>query len=912
MMLQHRCPSIFVIHDLMQFRKRLLASHISFIVSAGLLTLSAPGDLQAQSAQLSCRANDNGDGWVCEPLGNLNPGRPVLDGNRYRGNVTISQDGSASDTPPVAPAAEPQVSEPTPLPPRNTSELDWVDRSELTEAELANLPQACCGAFIDPLKGLESNAATGDVAETLLDSTLGFIQSSDGSLSIEGPVEVRQGSQIITNDQSTVINKQDDTVLMTGNVVFREPGVLLRGNNAYMDKAEDSNRVGNASYVLHNYGTHGSADSIIFNSANGQVTIENGEFSRCEPDSNFWRLEARTILLDQAISRGYARGAKLKIKDVPVFYYPFTLTFPLGEERISGLLAPSTGSTDEGGFDFALPYYLNLAPHYDATITPRLISDRGIMASVEARYLASWSMNTLNLSLLDNDKLYQTDSGGAPLPESPPTDRRWFVGYEHVGALGRNWSTYVDYNAVSDSDYFRDLGSSGLNVASRTNLNRQGRLDFNSTYLQAGVNVQRIQLIDPLVDPAIAATDLNRPFDRLPQLTVATQLPLPGALQFDVHGEFSHFDRQLQEDLLSPAQLAAGALVNGDRVNLEPTLTLALEAPGWFLRPAAGYRYISYRLDHQAAVSDAKPDVGVGVYSLDSGLIFERDMARDGFTQTLEPRLYYLRTDYADQSRLPLFDSSEFSFSFSQLFRNDRFSGGDRVGDANQLSVAVTSRFLDARGEERGRLSVGQIRYFEDRQVSLANPLQAWVPRYSPLATQSALAGEASYAFSDSWRVNLDLQWDEEDQDLDEGVLQFRHEADNGRILNLSYRYRDVNTLPGYLLGPDIDPRIKQTDLSAALPLNSNWRFLGRWNYDHSNSRNLESFVGVEFSNCCATVRLIGREWVDEDELFLPGIKPKRGIFFQFTLHGLGNITGGGVSSLLGDGIYGFRDPYQQ
>lgn len=910
----------------MQFKQRLLCTHISLVVAAGLMTVAPGQEAAAQTTRAICRANATGDGWICESI-EVAPA-PVRGEDRFRGSVEL--DLPAAVPPPIAGPADATAAPATTvlpaLPPAAVSEaepalfpdnlmpvndLDWVDRAQLSAAQLEALPPSCCGAFVDSLAGLDLEAVQA-ADGTLLEAELGLTQTVDGSITIDGPVRVRQGNRFITNDGYTVMDQPNNTVLMEGNVVFREPGVMLRGSNAFMNQNDDNNRVGSASYVLHPYGTHGEADSIVYNSENGQVTIENGEFSRCEPQDNFWLLQARTIVIDQSINRGYATGTRLEIKGVPVFYYPFTFEFPLGDERISGFLAPSTGSTDEGGFDFALPYYFNLAPHYDATLTPRLISDRGVMTSLEARYLANWSMNTLNMSYLGSDKFFQLGAGGLPTRDSPPTEKRWFIGYEHYGSLGGNWSTYVDYNAVSDGDYFRDLGSAGLNVASRTHLNRQGRLDFRSRFLDAGLNVQRIQVIDPFVDPAFAATDLNRPFDRLPQLTFSGNVPLPLGLQLDLDGEFTGFDRQLQEGLLTPAQIDAGALVTGERLNLEPTLSLALESPGWFLRPAAGLRHISYQLENQAVGTDDNPQIEVGVYSVDAGLVFERNMGGGGgFIQTLEPRLYYLNSDFEDQSQMPLFDGSEFSFSFNQLFRNDRFSGGDRVGDADQLTVALTSRILDADGEERARLSLGQIQYYADRLVSLANPMQAWVPRYSPLATRSAIAGEMSYSLSANWRVNMDLQWDEEAQELDEGTFQFRHQGDSGHIFNLGYRYRDIVTLPGFLLGPDIDPRIKQTDVSAALPLNSNWRLLGRWNYDLANTRNLETFAGVEYSNCCATIRLVAREWVDDDDLFLANANPEQGIFFQFTLHGLGNVTGGGVSGLLSDGIHGFRDPYQ-
>jgi len=263
--------------------------------------------------------------------------------------------------------------------------------------------------------------------------------------------------------------------------------------------------------------------------------------------------------MKQEEGRGYGTAVILVIKDVPLFYYPGTLPFPLADERMSGFLAPSTGSTRSGGFDFELPYYMNLAPNYDATVSPRLISDRGVLTGLEMRYLAEPSMNPLNLSYLGNDKLFDAATANLPGSDSPPTDNRWFIVYEHYGSYGRNWSSFVDYNAVSDADYFYDLGSNGLNTTSRTHLNRQARLNFYSEYLRAGLNVQRVQIIDPF----ISSIDLNRPYDRLPQFFFDTETYLGAGFRIGLKGQITSFDRTLDESRLTAAQLDNGALVNG-------------------------------------------------------------------------------------------------------------------------------------------------------------------------------------------------------------------------------------------------------------------------------------------------------------------------------------------------------------
>lgn len=888
----------------MPSKKRRLCASITLIVVSGVLASLAPNNARAQLPQYTCRINAAGTGWDCESTLSTPPGEQLPVPARPAPRPTPAPTPSTPVTPdtivtPDTTVAAQRRSEPVPT---RDYPLDWVPREALSEAELLALPEACCGAFIDPLAGQDTSADPAE-AQTVFTAPGGLNQVSPSLLSIDGDIRVQQGYRTIENDGITGINRDANTVLLDGNVVFREPGVLLTGSSAFIDNASGVNRVESAQYVLHEVGAHGTAGSIVYNTESGLVTIENGEFSRCEPETNFWYLRADQLVLNQAEGRGYATAVSLRVKDIPIFYYPYTLPFPLGDNRASGFLAPSAGSTRSGGFDFELPYYFNLAPHYDATLAPRLISDRGVLVNGEARYLASWSMNTLNAALLNDDKLFDPTTATIPGSDSPPTDKRWFVGFEHFGALGANWSTYMDYNAVSDVDYFRDFGSGGLNLTSRSHLNRQAQLNFNSEYLRAGLNAQRIEIIDPLY----AAADINRPFDRLPQFVFDTGVDLGAGFRLGLEGEVTSFDRSLDSRALTPTQIANGALVTGERLNLEPTLGWAAEAPGWFLRANAKYRHTAYSLTDQATGTLDDPELDVGVYSLDSGLVFERTR-RGGGTQTLEPRLFYLFSDYEDQSQLPLFDTSEMSFSFNQLFRDDRFSGGDRSADADQVTLALTTRILDDAGRERLRLSVGQIQYFADRQVTLSNPLQTWAPRYAPLTNRSALAGEFAYSLGSDWRLNSDVQWNEDSQELDEGSLQLRYHRDNSHLLNFGFRYRQLVNTPLFILPADIDPRIKQSDISGIWPLSPNWKLLARWNYDHSNDRNLETFAGIEYSNCCATIRLIGREWVDEDELFLPNIEPNQGIFVQFTLNGLGNLSGGGVSSLLRDGIWGFRE----
>lgn len=886
----------------MQFRKRHLNHKISLIISAGTLLLCSGAPSYGQSAadvgQWSCAADANGN-WRCAE--NPAQARPTV----TRGVVIGSRESAAQTRTQAvsAPADAMQAS----------ANLDWLSVEQMTAAQRATVPSNCCGAFVEPERiGVDGQVidpqTKPDNAPTQFSAPGALDQSANSTVTINGAVAIQQGSRTINNsagnsNAATLIDQEADTITLTGNVVFREPGVLLRGDSAFVDQTNSVNRIERADYVLHQYGIHGSANVILYDSNGEVLAIENGEFSRCEPGNEFWVLQAQEMTLDTLAGIGTAKSVTLRVKDIPIFHYPFTVPFPLGDQRVSGLLAPSIGSTSDGGFDYAQPYYLNLAPNYDATLTPRFIAERGVMASAELRYLADWSMNTVSVALLPGDKRYDAATAKLPGTDSPSTDKRWFLGLQHNGQLGEHWATELNYEAVSDDRYFRDLGSNGLTVSSRTYLQRRGQLNYRKENWYAGTRVQRIDIIDPY----ISASDLNRPYDRLPEVMLGSEYSL-GGLQFGFDANHVQFDRTLSLGQLTTTQIAQGALVTGSRAHIEPRISFPIRGEAGFFIPTAKYKYSSWSLDQQAVGTPDNPDLGVGVFSLDTGLVFERPMKRgNGFLQTLEPRLYYLYSEQKEQSFLPTFDTAQMNFNFGQLFRDDRFSGHDRVGDANQLSAALGSRFLNDKGEEMGRIAIGQIFYLEDRIVSLDSPVQSWVTLQPRNTDRSALVTEGVYQFNKQWRFNSDVQWNEDQQRIDEGSAAFRFQSDSDHILNIAYRYRLLVDLYGPV-PVGLDPRIKQTDISGVWPLNNNWRLLGRWHYDHSNSRNLDSFAGLEYSNCCATVRLIGREWIDEDEFFLLQDKTKSGVFFQLTLNGLGNISGGGISRLLSDGILGFKE----
>jgi LPS-assembly protein len=778
--------------------------------------------------------------------------------------------------------------------------IDWVSLDDLTPEQRATLDPACCGAYSEPeLPAVEGAADSVALAYDRLEA------SKEGVATLDGNVEILQQGLLITGDHA-VYDRNALTANVEGNVRLRQRGLLLTGTSAAVDQDAGTSEIRDASYVLHEIAARGTANVIVYTDNNGIVTIDNGVFTRCEPGDNAWQIEGSTIELDRPAGRGTARNVTLRVKDVPVLYLPW-VSFPINDQRMSGFLAPVVGSTRDGGFDLATPYYFNLAPNYDATFTPRLQTDRGLMLGLELRHRGFNTQQLLDMQYLPSDNQYDAALANVPASDSPPVVDRWLLNYDFQGVLGRGWTALADYQAVSDNDYFQDFGGydsgygNGLSSTTRSYLHRTARVDYRDSVWAFTAATEDFQIIDPSVMP------ISAPYRTLPRVNLDANWFSTAGLEYGFDSEFVVFDRNLNRNRFTATDIANGALVTGSRLAVTPQISLPLSNAGAFLTPALKYKYASWNLDDQARGKDANPSRGVVVGSVDSGLVFERAVTlRDTtYQQTLEPRAYYLYSEYEDQGDIPLFDTSDLTFGFNQLFRDDRFSGRDRVGDTSQLTVAMTSRLYDARGREQVRASLGQIRYFRDRRVTLFN-----APGVAELRSGSAVAGEFSYRLSDNWRFGTYVEWDTRDNEFDVENYQFQYQSDVDRIINFGYRYRDGvydnRAFPGT---PGLDRTINQTDISGIWPLNESWSVLGRWNYDHANKRNLETIAGVEYDNCCWTVRVLARKWIDNDALYYGGIEDDNtGVFVQFELKGLGSLLGGNVAGILNNGITGYRE----
>lgn len=759
----------------------------------------------------------------------------------------------------------------------------WVPRSELTVEQLLAMPSYCAGEYQAPI-GVA--APVGGVPGAIYAQADSVELVIDEQADLKGNVRIIQGTRRLLT-QAASVDLTTRKVLMDQPVELQDSDVVLTGRSARADLKTKAATLQGSEFLLLAAAMRGSAGSIEQSPA-GDKTMLQSRFTRCEPGNRNWSFSSSSLLVEQDSPFAVAKDAVLRIRDVPVLYLPY-LRFPVSDERLSGWLFPTVGFSDEDGFDLAVPYYLNLAPHYDATITPRIMSKRGAGVEAEFRYLSSWGASSIGGALLPKDDEFNGTYDRDDFAELFPGQRfnpadRWLLNLDHQGSIGQ-FRTLVDYTAVSDRDYFRDLGSD-LSVSSQVELERRAEVAYAQGGFEARLWAQRFQRIDEQFS--------DDPYQRLPELDLAYRadtlsvLGLP--VELSVAGKFSRFDRDT-------SRLSGSGAVVGRRAHIEPRLQLPLNWSFGFVSLTSGYRITRYDLDADESGLvdyDESRDRSIGFGTLDVGLFFDRNLnwfGRD-LVQTLEPRAYYLRQGYEAQSDLPLFDTTPLSFSYSQLYRDNRFAGLDRIGDANQLSTGITTRFLDREtGQEYFRASIGEIWYFRNRRVGNGVTEQP-----DQRQSTSALAAEVAATLSGGWSATAGMIWDPHDGEVDEGSVALQFRPDTRHILNLGYRNQRLAD-------------VEQTDLSFYWPVSSRYGVIGRWNYDLVSGRTIEAFGGVEYNDCCVQLRLLARRFVDSPSAALiDTVEGDNGVFVQIIFKGLAGF-GNRVEGVLTRGIRGYNTP---
>ncbi|MFB2704612.1 LPS-assembly protein LptD [Marinobacter shengliensis] len=745
----------------------------------------------------------------------------------------------------------------------SAAEIDWRPRSELPPEVRDRLPVFCEGGYLPSSAAggqmpLLSGAETGEAP--LEASALNARYQLNSELFLQGDVRLRQGEFQATGSEARY-NQQTGQLDLVGPLVSRGEGFLLTGDSARYSVESGQLDINTATFLLHESEMRGRASSLS-RVGEHQVLITDGMLTTCGPHQNDWSIVASDIALDQDEGFGSARHVRLEVLDTPVFYWPY-ITFPIDDRRKTGFLYPQFGSSSAGsGGYLALPYYLNLAPHYDATLTPQYIHGRGLFTEVEGRYLSRFGESVLQLGYIDNDSAFKTDNPGEG-------GDRWALDFTTRARFGGGWTGYGDYSVVSDQDYLSDLNRS-LEIDQATHLQRRGgvRYSGNNQYFDAYLNGYQT------IRDRIA--DVDKPYAQLPEILYAGT------------GEFGHVEANLESQYTwfyrGNENLTGLDRANGQRVRAIPELALPVRRLWGFTRPSVSLDYTRYDLEDYTQGSGSF-DRTVPVFEWDNGLYFDRrsSLFDVPYNQTLEPRLYYAWADAdADQNHIPDFDTGLKSFRFDQLFERDRFTGGDRVGDANQLTVALTSRFNDlVTGAERARVSIGQVRYFDDREVDLFG--QGASDR-----SRSPLAGELVLNPLENLEIRSAGLWDPDTQQTEEGRSQ---------LIFHSQDYRYLATLGHTYSRPD---ELEQSDVGVVFPVTNRVSGIGRWVYDSGLDRTVGTLAGIEYNNCCWSVQVVHQNYLTDDEQL------DNRVLFRIELKGLGGS--GGASDNISDAIYGYDE----
>jgi LPS-assembly protein len=619
---------------------------------------------------------------------------------------------------------------------------------------------------------------------------------------LRGNVEVQRGLQRVTAE-ALHYDKRTDEAQAPGRVTLEDArGARFETTGLVLHLGERRGQAGLTRFNLAQspfftrYG-RGDAQSVSFEDQY-HTRLREGRFTACKEGQDDWFLHVKELELDTYEDIGTAWHSWLEFKGVPVFYFPY-VNFPISDQRKSGVLMPRVGYSGQHGYEAAVPYYFNLAPNYDDTLTPRLLTKRGLQLRNDFRYLGPNSDGRFEVEVLPNDQKFGDDRAAGSLT--------------HQNSFDPYWSANVKVQAVSDKYYLDDFGES-VGVTAQTHLPQNGEINHRGPNWNLTGRVADYQTIDT----TLAAAD--RPYARLPQLLLTNAgLPRPNRLNPQLESEWVRFYR--------PGR------VEGDRATLGTSLDYPLTSAYGFLAPRVTARYLGYDLNR---TEDPSPSLVHGVASLDSGLFFERDMSWFGrtYAQTLEPRLFYLYSPYKNQDSLPNFDTNLADLSFANLFRENRFIGGDRLGDANQLSWGLASRFLeDEGGAERLRLGLGRIQYFDDRRVNL--------PPGVVQGPASDYLAEVAMRLQGNWYTQATAHWSAAEDASPRRNVYLQYNPDPKRIVIAGYRYQRGD--------------LSQTDLATEWPVTGPWTVRARSLYSQRDHRNVESYLGFDYNACCWAAR---------------------------------------------------------
>jgi LPS-assembly protein len=669
-------------------------------------------------------------------------------------------------------------------------------------------------------------------------------QDNNNLIKFSGQVELLRAGQRIRADE-LIIDSLTEQLEANGQIVFEDANYRLQAEALTLNQKAQSARFESTRFELPGQHARGSADEIIKIDAS-RSRFHNILYTSCDPDDRDWHLKAKELNIDQNSGRGTAKNATIYFQEIPFFYLPYIM-FPIDDRRMSGMLTPLISYSDTRGGSIAVPLYWNIAPHTDATITPAWYSKRGLQWNSENRYLGRNQEGQLDLSYLDDDLSNST---------------RWLKKWQHKAGLGLNIKADILLQEVSDDLYFRDFESLTSERDDIDYLERYITISHNSQSWETRLRWQDYQTIDQTI--AIS----SQPYQRLPGLTINSLFkPLDNGLQFELRNEWVSFDRD--------------SSVTGSRLHIAPSIAWPSSDSWYFFKPKLQYALTEYRLDNNDP-NDNSISRSIPTLSLDTGLIFERVFnASRGWIQTLEPRLFYLNTPFEDQSNIPDFDTADLSETYNNLFKTNRFSGFDRIGDADQFTLGLGSRIISkTSGAELFNFTLGQTHYRQDRRVSLDNT--------TAVDSKSNLIMQMSVTPNPNWRVSSNLVR-QQDKTWPEKNLSINYQ-DQGFAANIEYYFTDQE--------------LEQYLVSAAYPLNDRWSIVAKHHQSLLFDEPVENLFGLSYESCCWGFKILASQTSDSDF-----VEVDQTIYFELTLKGLSQV-GQDIDTKLINSIPGYQSRF--
>ena len=806
-----------------------------------------------------------------------------------------------------------------------TKQLGWVKTAENV-----------CGYFVeDPITSQILAPKLIKIA-----ASYGVLSQKETSI-LEGEVTVTRADQQIITDKAFLYRDPHTGKLsvidLIGNVRLRQPNTLVIGTTGRYEVVTGKKFLSSIlyrttlnqaarqhidicqSHIITALTAWGEAQSFAEQEPK-IYELENATYSTCPPTKPLWQVKASHIVLNKNTGRGYATHGRLLLKNIPILYFPY-FNFSIDKQRKTGFLWPKIGSNSKWGPYIQTPFYWNLAPNYDMTIMPSLLSKRGFKLSDNFRYLTTTDLGTINASILPNDRFFaefqKKIAADATYRDSPnpiiqselarldgaSTTRKGFF-WRNESRFNPNWSSHIDFNYAGDDYYLRDFGSN-LNEVTQNQLLQEADIFYQSPHWNGTFRLQAYQTLHPINEEIV----LNQ-YRRLPQLIMNASYPLSWGFDYFHYAEGANFTvlKMPGTDTQMPI---------GNRLHFQPGVALPIYYPYFFMNPRIQLALTEYNL-RQTQDTNSPSDIrrALPIFDVVSGISLTRRMHlfHQTYQHTLEPQIYYTYIPYRDQSDIPLFDTTTNTLVYDQIFNYNRFTGIDRIGDANQIGVGVTTRLIDdASGLERLRFGIGEIIYFAKRRVTLCqdptictdnplNPSNRW--HLSPISSL------LNYHLYDPWTLSANTIWNPISKQLDNNTIGLHYQTDNFHIFNIYYTYAYNGDVLSGVVTHRSNNNLKVTDISFTWPMRRDVSMMGRWRQDW-NERHLQNlFYGIQYDSCCWAVRLVASRTFLSTDPNRNYPKYNNEFYIQVALKGLGNV-GDNPTNLLSS-ISGYNPQFGQ